>query len=628
MGSLRAQQNMCAAGGGGFTINSEKGCTPHTIEVTNTVTGVDPANIQYYFNYKPGDIITGQNTGTRYTYTSPGTYTILQLGTGSGKSFCRQVTVLDNRPPSFTVTSCGNQRAKVFITDNAITQQYDQIEIRWSDGATDFIPKGNSLEIEHVFATSGQKSLQVRGIYNWGGNCTGTDYVPRSINLSNQQLSDIKIDKVETGNNGTVTVFYRGLAGVESEAQVKTGAGTYVASGQKDNRVGRRQLVLTNLNPLQATCIQLSSTDACGTTVLSNEVCIPVISLQAISEQNSATWTQSSSTSFSKYELFRDDQPVHTSTTVTETTFSDQNVECGVTYSYQAISYSAGDTAISAPVEVVAISTAKPATVAGALVTVEMDGSAQVLALEPATGATAEYAMIFERTAGRSGIFEEVENTTNDNRITDRAVNTSAETYCYRISYVNACNVRSDPSPLVCTILLQRNDAQIKWTSESPFLDPIGHYSVIRIDDNGLSTSRDAGLTLTHDTNNDPPSQQVYNYQVQATSADGFFMSYSNIIDFHEKSGLFIPNAFSPNGDAYNPIFSIQGRFIISSKMTIYDRWGAVVFVSDDATTGWDGTLKSSGGTPAPIGNYVYRIEVTDTTDKTVVKTGTLLLLR
>lgn len=620
---------MCTAGGGGFTINFEKGCTPHTIEVTNTVTGVDPANIQYYFNYKPGDIITGQNTGTKNTYNSPGTYTILQLGTGSGKSFCRQVTVLDNRPPSFTVTSCGNQRVKVIIADNAISRQYDQIEVRWNDGSYTYIPQTSpTFETEHVYPTSGQKSIQVKGIYNSAGTCGGSDYVAQQITLSTQQLSDIKIDKVETGSNGTVTVFYRGLAGVESEALVKTGSGNYVASGQKDNRFGHRQLVLANLNPLQATCIQLSSTDACGTTVLSNEVCIPVISVQPISEQNSATWIQSSSTSFSKYELLRDDLLIHTSTTATETTFSDSDVECGVTYSYQAISYSATDTAISASVEVVAISTAKPGTVAGALVTVETDGSAQVLALEPATGATAEYAMIFERTAGRSGIFEEVGNTTNDNRITDRAVNTSAETYCYRISYENACGVRSDPSPLICTILLQRNDAQIKWTSESPFLQPVGYYSVIRIDDNGLSTSRDAGLNLTHDTNNDPPSQQVYNYQVQATSTDGFFMSYSNIIDFHEKSGLFIPNAFSPNGDAYNPTFSVQGRFIVSSKMTIYDRWGSVVFVSDDATTGWDGTLKSSPGTPAPIGNYVYRIEVTDTTDKTVVKTGTLLLLR
>lgn len=631
IGALQAQQNLCAAGGGGFTIDYEKGCVPHTINVTNTVPGVAPANIQYYFNYRPGDAISGTSTGTSFTYASPGTYTVLQLGTGAGKSFCKVVTVLDNRTPAFTVTSCGNLSAKVTITNNSIAQQYDQIEVRWNDGTTDFVQKPitsqSTIDVEHIYPTSGQKSIQVRGIYNSGGNCGGSGYTASQITLGTQQLSDIKIDKVEAGSNGTARVFYRGLAGVETEAFVKTGTGTYIASGQKDNRAGRRELVLTGLNLQEPVCIQLTSKDACNNSTNSAEVCVPVMSLQAVSEQNNATWTASSSTSFSKYEVVRDGQSLHTSATQSETTFSDSDVECDVTYSYQAISYSTIDTAISAPVEVIAISTSKPSTVAGALVTVETDGSAQVLALDPPTGATAQYSMIFERSSGRSGIFQEVGNTENDNRFTDRSISSSTETYCYRISYENACGVRSDPSSLVCTILLQRTDAQIKWTSESPFLDPVDHYSIIRIDNAGLSTSRDVGLILDHDTKNDPPSQQIYNYQIQATSPDGFFMSYSNIVDFREKSGLFIPNAFSPNGDQFNNTFAVQGTFITSSKMIIYDRWGSVVFMTDNATTGWDGTLNSSN-TPAPTGNYVYRIEITDSTDKTVVKSGTLLLLR
>jgi gliding motility-associated-like protein len=622
--------NYCDYGGGGFTINHEKGCAPHTVEVTNTVPGVDPANIQYYFNYHPVDGISGTGMGTSYTYTTPGTYTILQLGTGINKSACRVVTVLDSRKPEFTVTRCGNRRVKVIINNNTIAQQYDQLEIRWNDGNSDFIPKGSSsgaiLEIEHEFLTTGSKNIQVRGLYNNGGTCGGSEYESIRFELGTQQLSDIKIDKVEANANGTVQVFYRGLAGVESEAFVKTGAGAYAASGMKDNRAGRRELVVTGVDLTQPVCIQLTSKDACGNTVNSAEVCVPLPSATPVSDENQLTWTASTSANFSKYELFRDDQPIHTATSASSTTFTDSDVECGVTYSYQLAAFSRTDTAISAPIEVTAISTHIPATISAALVSVKSDRSAEILALPP-TAATGPYSMIFERSEGSSGVFYEIARTVNDNRFTDSGVSTGTKNYCYRIYYENSCGTRSDASPSVCTIYLQRNGEQIKWTSESPFLDPVENYYVLRIDDSGLATSRDAALTLSHDTNNDPPSNQIFNYQVQAKSADGFY-SDSNIIDFHENSSLFIPNAFSPNGDGHNEVFAIKGKFIVSSKMTIFDRWGSVVFANDNAALGWDGSLKSSPDTPAPVGNYFYKIEVTDTTNKTVVKAGTLLLIR
>ena len=70
---------------------------------------------------------------------------------------------------------------------------------------------------------------------------------------------------------------------------------------------------------------------------------------------------------------------------------------------------------------------------------------------------------------------------------------------------------------------------------------------------------------------------------------------------------IFIPNAFSPNGDDMNDIFTITGALVNSFQMTIYDRWGNEIFQTNDMSQGWNGTIK--GGQPAPEGVYTYYIK-------------------
>jgi gliding motility-associated-like protein len=74
---------------------------------------------------------------------------------------------------------------------------------------------------------------------------------------------------------------------------------------------------------------------------------------------------------------------------------------------------------------------------------------------------------------------------------------------------------------------------------------------------------------------------------------------------------LYIPNTFSPNDDGVNDVFLARGDGIIKFKMMIFDRWGNMIFYSDDINKGWDG--KANGGsTPAQIDAYVYLITGTD----------------
>ena len=70
----------------------------------------------------------------------------------------------------------------------------------------------------------------------------------------------------------------------------------------------------------------------------------------------------------------------------------------------------------------------------------------------------------------------------------------------------------------------------------------------------------------------------------------------------------FIPNAFSPNGDGLNDFFRVYAQYKnIVFKMVIYDRWGRLVFESDNVDKAWDG---KSGGRDCPPDSYVWVVNV------------------
>ena len=70
---------------------------------------------------------------------------------------------------------------------------------------------------------------------------------------------------------------------------------------------------------------------------------------------------------------------------------------------------------------------------------------------------------------------------------------------------------------------------------------------------------------------------------------------------------IFVPNAFSPNFDGINDYFEVQGRNILSQKMSVYDRWGELVFSSNEIEARWDGTYRNQ---TLADGVYVYLIEI------------------
>ncbi len=78
-------------------------------------------------------------------------------------------------------------------------------------------------------------------------------------------------------------------------------------------------------------------------------------------------------------------------------------------------------------------------------------------------------------------------------------------------------------------------------------------------------------------------------------------------VDF--KTILYTPNSFSPNGDGLNDIFLPKGQGLSEDQylLTIFNRWGNIIYRSANPADGWDGTL--TNGVKAEVGVYLYRID-------------------
>lgn len=88
-----------------------------------------------------------------------------------------------------------------------------------------------------------------------------------------------------------------------------------------------------------------------------------------------------------------------------------------------------------------------------------------------------------------------------------------------------------------------------------------------------------------------------------------------------------IPSAFTPNGDGLNDFFGPLNALTAADFMfRVYNRWGGLVYESNDWTKPWDGTIK---GVPQPAANYVWTLKYRDlVTDREINNKGSFVLIR
>lgn len=88
---------------------------------------------------------------------------------------------------------------------------------------------------------------------------------------------------------------------------------------------------------------------------------------------------------------------------------------------------------------------------------------------------------------------------------------------------------------------------------------------------------------------------------------------------------VYAPNTFSPNDDKINEVFYAYATNISNFKMQVFDRWGQLLFTTEQLENGWDGTFL---GKKVTDDIYAWKASFTDYKSKQHVVTGHIEVLR
>jgi gliding motility-associated-like protein len=115
-------------------------------------------------------------------------------------------------------------------------------------------------------------------------------------------------------------------------------------------------------------------------------------------------------------------------------------------------------------------------------------------------------------------------------------------------------------------------------------------------------------------------------YYVTMLNSRGCSLRDSIHVTYYTGPDIYVPNAFTPNGDGKNDIFRPVPVGISSFRyFRVYNRDGELMYQTSQPFAGWDGNFH---GKPAQEGTYVWEVAGTDYNKKPVIKKGTVVLIR
>ncbi len=112
-----------------------------------------------------------------------------------------------------------------------------------------------------------------------------------------------------------------------------------------------------------------------------------------------------------------------------------------------------------------------------------------------------------------------------------------------------------------------------------------------------------------------------------STSDEGCIDTICHITTIDDDLFLYIPNSFTPNGNKQNDVFKVyhDGAPFTEFELTVFNRWGQVVFETKEPLDAWDGT---KSGLPCEQGVYSWRLDAKSKIDKKILRHGHVNLLR
>jgi gliding motility-associated-like protein len=598
---------------GAFQVLQKEGCAPFTVTIQEVgFTGFCTCN------YKVGTT----SIASGHVFTQPGTYVITGTAQAGASPSTDQITITvnANTQPEFEISTCNNNQVSVKVTTTQFESYLVDFDNNNVDDAT--ILAGGNQSATFSYGSPGIKTISIRGKdLNALDNCTERLQTFTAV----PALSAATINTLDVNDASSITLNYTPTANYQYRAQVSTNSGNSFQPFQNFNSATATPQNIA-LNSLAADdnyyCFRLNAYDPCTNgTVPSNIVCSANFDALAASDVNQLNWT-TFTTGVLNYTVIRDLADYQT---VNALNYPDISIDCNTAYEYSLrTNYTNGSISRSLSKRITSFTNTIPAKIENTSAVVG-DGAVELSWIQDPTFTASQY--VLDRSAHSGGFQFLGTSTTTD--YTDNSYETNSH-HCYHISYTDVCAKTSLPSENICPIQLtgslnNLNQVTLNWTAYEGWDQGVNRYTIEKFDADGALLSTTNSNTLTHlDLGNDP-NNQIVKYRITAEPRDGALtVSQSNTLTFKKQARLVFPTAFTPNKDALNDTFTVEGQFVESMKLQIFDRWGVLLFSTED-NQAWDGTHE---GRLMPESTYIWKAFITDKAGGKFAEIGSVALLR
>lgn len=624
--------------------------------------------IKYIFGYsgQPISALPGvpslPGPNAQWAFATSAQFVVLQYGKKNNKDMyrCKVVTVRDNSEPDFSYRDCNNNQIEITIA-NLPANNFDYYTIDWGDANPPERVNPNDLPYKKVRNLSTPRTIKVDGVFNNGSTCTASAF--KNISYKDNSVTGF------TGYNDPNYPNIKQLTLKSAEEAVLTINGSYDPNGFNVYMTPKGTLYATppaSPTPVKrgalpgdvsipipdttkSYCFYIERLNACGVET-SPEICTMILSevnpLSSTSQE--IIWEQypslmshiDNSTSYGRFMnsttklLKEEDGALLPEIPISSSPYID-NVDCQKEYCYriktetkgQMYYYNFSGVSISKQVCLNRDEFHPPA-ITDALVTVNDTNASEINYADNSSWTIPRQKYILYHNDGTE--FKEIKTTPTLTPFVDASVDNSQKSNCYKIAFLDQCGSTSELSDAFCTTFLsEANKNELLWTIQTPFADTgISTFELQKYDENinAVSTVVSLPSTQTKYTPDLSGFEEEAKFRIKVTAPDGS-ESYSNVYVIPLTVKILLPDAFTPNNDAINDKLEIRGTFrrITDFEFQIYNRWGNLVFSSNDPLKSWDGSFQ---GNRAPADTYTYKIYAKLVDGTEVNKSGKFLLIR
>lgn len=214
----------------------------------------------------------------------------------------------------------------------------------------------------------------------------------------------------------------------------------------------------------------------------------------------------------------------------------------------------------------------------------------------------------------------------------DKDVDVNKAFYSYALYGTDSCANTKQAANIAQTILLENHSQTteynyLRWSPYQSWQNGVKDYKLqYKTDADFADINTFPGhINEYKDGQLYPAETKQICYKIIATeNAGNKQQSQSNTVCMPFLPTIIVPNAFSPNNDSINDIFSISVLGIESYHLTIYNRWGEKIYTGTQHDKGWDGKFKH---TLAPQGIYIYKLSAKAYNGSNIHRSGNVHLL-